>query len=187
MTHILKESLGGNSKTTLIIACSPHSSNVEETISTLRFGQRAKTIKNKVTAKIHRSVDELNAIILKLQTQLESLRKYTKFLENKLISLDSSVNISQLRSDVCFFLLFYSFFSFPFPLFSPFLISHRLYVPPLPPSPFLAFAYLPKLPKLPPLPLVVFYQLFFFPSLYLLFEPCCSFGYLLHLNWEQGQ
>ena len=132
MTHILKESLGGNSKTTLIIACSPHSSNVEETISTLRFGQRAKTIKNKVTAKIHRSVDELNAIILKLQTQLESLRKYTKFLENKLLSLDSSVNISQLRSDVCFFLLFSSFFHLSF---SP-LLAFSHFSSPLRPSSF---------------------------------------------------
>ena len=35
-----QESLGGNTKTTLICTCSPHPSNVEETLSTLRFGQR---------------------------------------------------------------------------------------------------------------------------------------------------
>jgi hypothetical protein len=38
----------GNSKTSLIVACSPHLDNIEETISTLKFAERAKTIKNKV-------------------------------------------------------------------------------------------------------------------------------------------
>ena len=48
LTRILQEALGGNSKTSLIVACSPHLDNIEETISTLKFAQRAKTIKNKV-------------------------------------------------------------------------------------------------------------------------------------------
>lgn len=42
LTRILQESLGGNSKTSLIITCSPSIFNEAETISTLRFGQRAK-------------------------------------------------------------------------------------------------------------------------------------------------
>ena len=45
LTFILRESLGGNCKTTLLIACSPHIFNLEETISTLQFGKRAKAIK----------------------------------------------------------------------------------------------------------------------------------------------
>jgi kinesin family protein 5 len=40
LTRILQESLGGNSRTTLIINCSPSSCNDAETISTLRFGMR---------------------------------------------------------------------------------------------------------------------------------------------------
>jgi len=46
LTRILQESLGGNSKTTIVICCSPASDNEDETKSTLEFGQRAKTIKN---------------------------------------------------------------------------------------------------------------------------------------------
>jgi len=46
LTRILQESLGGNSKTALIITCSPHPYNIAETISTLRFGTSAKSIKN---------------------------------------------------------------------------------------------------------------------------------------------
>ena len=35
LTRILQESLGGNYKTSLIVACSPHSYNLNETISSL--------------------------------------------------------------------------------------------------------------------------------------------------------
>jgi kinesin family protein 5 len=40
LTHILRDSLGGNCKTTLVLACSPAIWNIEETISTLKFGMR---------------------------------------------------------------------------------------------------------------------------------------------------
>ena len=43
LTHLLKSSLGGNAKTTLIIAVASDMENLEETVSTLRFGIRAKT------------------------------------------------------------------------------------------------------------------------------------------------
>jgi kinesin family protein 5 len=51
LTRLCADSLGGNSKTTLIICCSPSLYNESETISTLRFGMTAKTIKN--TPKIN--------------------------------------------------------------------------------------------------------------------------------------
>jgi kinesin family protein 5 len=44
LTRVLQESLGGNSKTTLLVCLSPHHDNFEETLSTLRFAQRAKQI-----------------------------------------------------------------------------------------------------------------------------------------------
>lgn len=45
----LQDSLGGNSKTIMVANISPAGANLAETISTLRFAQRAKSIKNKVT------------------------------------------------------------------------------------------------------------------------------------------
>jgi kinesin family protein 5 len=45
LTRVLQESLGGNAKTALIITASPSSYNDAETLSTLRFGLRAK-VKN---------------------------------------------------------------------------------------------------------------------------------------------
>ena len=52
LTRVLQDSLGGNSKTALIVTCSPSPYNEAETISTLRFGIRAKAIKNR--AKVNR-------------------------------------------------------------------------------------------------------------------------------------
>ncbi|KAI3717924.1 hypothetical protein L1987_69854 [Smallanthus sonchifolius] len=46
LTHLLRESLGGNSKLTVICAISPDDKCSAETISTLRFGHRAKLIHN---------------------------------------------------------------------------------------------------------------------------------------------
>jgi kinesin family protein 5 len=37
LTRLLKESLGGNNKTTLIVNCSMHLCQIDETLSTLRF------------------------------------------------------------------------------------------------------------------------------------------------------
>ena len=44
LTRILQESIGGNSLTTLVIACSMCSYNEKETLSTLQFGQRVSGI-----------------------------------------------------------------------------------------------------------------------------------------------
>lgn len=48
LTRLLKESLGGNNKTTLIVNCSMHYSQLDETLSTLRFAKSAKMIQNNV-------------------------------------------------------------------------------------------------------------------------------------------
>jgi kinesin family member 5 len=62
LSRILQDSLGGNSKTTLIICCAPENRHSSETISTLRFGERAKRIKNnakviKIATLLYRVVE----------------------------------------------------------------------------------------------------------------------------------
>ncbi|RLN55053.1 hypothetical protein BBJ28_00004333 [Nothophytophthora sp. Chile5] len=51
LTRLLQDSLGGTAKTCLILAASCSSYNMAETISTLRFGLRAKEIKNPVVQR----------------------------------------------------------------------------------------------------------------------------------------
>ena len=47
LTHLLKDSLGGNSKTVIICTLNPNFMAIKETLSTLQFAERAKKIKNK--------------------------------------------------------------------------------------------------------------------------------------------
>lgn len=70
LTRLLQESLGGNFKTSLICACSPHPRNFEETISTLKFANRAKIVKNKPRANIKRSPAYYQKIIEQLKLEI---------------------------------------------------------------------------------------------------------------------
>lgn len=83
MTRILQESLGGNSRTTLIINCSPSSFNEAETVSTLRFGMRAKTIKNKAKVNADLSPAELKALLKKAKTETMTFQTYIAALEGE--------------------------------------------------------------------------------------------------------
>ena len=90
LTRILSESLGGNAKTCLIITCSPSSYNEAETLSTLRFGARAKMIKNKPKVNKIESVKELKGIISQLQTKIKELEK---------IIGNSGISLKQFKID----------------------------------------------------------------------------------------
>ena len=54
LTRILQDSLGGTSKLSLIMTVSPSLKNANETLSTLRFGLRARVVQNKVVKNVHR-------------------------------------------------------------------------------------------------------------------------------------
>ncbi|CAO0794337.1 unnamed protein product [Mucor circinelloides] len=84
LTRILQESLGGNSRTTLIINCSPSSYNEAESISTLRFGARAKTIKNKAKVNADLSPAELKALLKRVKGDAVSYKAYISALENEI-------------------------------------------------------------------------------------------------------
>jgi septum site-determining protein MinC len=47
LTRLLQDSLGGNTKTVMIANCGPADYNYDETMSTLRYADRAKQIRNK--------------------------------------------------------------------------------------------------------------------------------------------
>ena len=73
LTHVLQDSLGGNCKTTLLIASSPHIFNRAETVNSLDFGKRCKLIKNKAVVNLHVTPKHLREQIESLQKELESL------------------------------------------------------------------------------------------------------------------
>ncbi|EKJ68530.1 hypothetical protein ACHAPM_009091 [Fusarium culmorum] len=84
LTRILQESLGGNSRTTLIINCSPSSYNDAETLGTLRFGMRAKSIKNKAKVNAELSPAELKSLLKKAQGQVTNFESYISNLEGEI-------------------------------------------------------------------------------------------------------
>uniref|UniRef100_A0A673B7W5 Chromosome-associated kinesin KIF4-like n=1 Tax=Sphaeramia orbicularis TaxID=375764 RepID=A0A673B7W5_9TELE len=105
LTRLLQDSLGGNSHTLMIACVSPADSNMEETINTLRYADRARKIKNKPIVNIDPRVAEMSrlkkqAMLIKirseqtnerLQSKLEQLRHHqacTVDLEKLLVALE---------------------------------------------------------------------------------------------------
>ncbi|CAI2380488.1 unnamed protein product [Moneuplotes crassus] len=77
LTHLLSESLGGNSKTIMIAALSPAALNYDETLSTLRFAQNVSVISTKTSA----NVDEEAATMQKLKNEIAELKAYIEKLK----------------------------------------------------------------------------------------------------------
>uniref|UniRef100_A0A8C7YJH3 Kinesin family member 4 n=1 Tax=Oryzias sinensis TaxID=183150 RepID=A0A8C7YJH3_9TELE len=70
LTRLLQDSLGGNSHTLMIACISPADSNMEETINTLRYADRARKIKNKPIVNIDPRAAEMN----RLKQQVQELQ-----------------------------------------------------------------------------------------------------------------
>ena len=82
LTRLLQDSLGGNSKTALIVTCSPSVYNEHETMSTLRFGVRAKAIKNKPKVNREYTVAELKLLLASTKENLAAMSKRLNLLES---------------------------------------------------------------------------------------------------------
>lgn len=98
LTKILMNALGGNSKTVMICALSPAAINYEETLSTLRYADRAKKIQNKAvineseTDKVIRMLREEN---LDLKRMIEDLNR--KFSTNVPLNEDDRLKFNELK------------------------------------------------------------------------------------------
>jgi len=85
LTRVLQESLGGNSRTCLIITCSPSMFNEPETLSTLRFGLRAKKVKNNAKVNKEFSIQELKNQVNTLEGQMNYFKDRIYLLEDFLM------------------------------------------------------------------------------------------------------
>lgn len=72
LTRILQPSLGGNAKTAIICALTPSTAFIEESISTLKFASRAKTIRNK--AHINEIISD-EVLIKRYCEEIQELKK----------------------------------------------------------------------------------------------------------------
>jgi len=91
LTRLLSDSLGGNSKTCIIVTCSPCDYNVEETISTLRFGTNCKKVKNKPKVNQELSISEYKMQIKKMQNREAQLLKTISILRSQVRALKKAL------------------------------------------------------------------------------------------------
>ncbi|ODV91692.1 hypothetical protein CANCADRAFT_30040 [Tortispora caseinolytica NRRL Y-17796] len=78
LTRLLKFSLGGNCKTVMIVCVSPSSQHYDETLNTLKYADRAKKIKTKVTRNEHnldRHVGSYLKMIAELRAEISELKE----------------------------------------------------------------------------------------------------------------
>ncbi|KAJ7332231.1 hypothetical protein JRQ81_014411 [Phrynocephalus forsythii] len=70
LTRLLQDSLGGNAKTVMVANIGPASYNVDETLTTLRYANRAKNIKNKPRV----NEDPKDALLREFQEEIARLK-----------------------------------------------------------------------------------------------------------------
>uniref|UniRef100_A0A5F9CE71 Kinesin-like protein n=1 Tax=Oryctolagus cuniculus TaxID=9986 RepID=A0A5F9CE71_RABIT len=70
LTRLLQDSLGGNTKTLMVACLSPADNNYDESLSTLRYANRAKNIKNKPRI----NEDPKDALLREYQEEIKRLK-----------------------------------------------------------------------------------------------------------------
>ncbi|KAK5579891.1 hypothetical protein RB653_009579 [Dictyostelium firmibasis] len=102
LTYLLKETLGGNSKTIMIAAISPADINYEESLSTLRYADSAKKIKTVAVV----NEDAQSKLIRELQGEVERLRAMMEqggqyhANDSKLMNSDYDETVSTLNEKI---------------------------------------------------------------------------------------
>ncbi|RCI03732.1 hypothetical protein CU098_008918, partial [Rhizopus stolonifer] len=104
LTRLLQDSLGGNSQTLMLACVSPADSNFMETLNTLKYANRARNIKNKVTinqdfAGSSIEVNQLRAQLARLRMELASVRQESNG-NDKTRSNHADDEVRALRSEV---------------------------------------------------------------------------------------
>uniref|UniRef100_A0A663ECX6 plus-end-directed kinesin ATPase n=1 Tax=Aquila chrysaetos chrysaetos TaxID=223781 RepID=A0A663ECX6_AQUCH len=105
LTWLLRENLGGNSRTAMVAALSPADINYDETLSTLRYADRAKQIR--CNAVINE--DPNNKLIRELKDEVARLRDLlyaqglgdiidSRYLTNAIAGISPSSSLSALSS-----------------------------------------------------------------------------------------
>ncbi|XP_063972210.1 chromosome-associated kinesin KIF4A [Diachasmimorpha longicaudata] len=113
LTRLLQDSLGGNSITLMIACVSPADYNLEETLSTLRYADRAKKIKNKPVVNQDSKaaeINRLNALVKELKLSLiergpaidcppdhQELLEKNRGLQRKLRELSEQLNTNLIE------------------------------------------------------------------------------------------
>lgn len=72
LTRLLQDSLGGNTRTCLLATISPLMDHFDETLSTLKFAERTKHVRMRISKNEISAQDD--QLVLKLQREIQHLR-----------------------------------------------------------------------------------------------------------------
>ncbi|XP_075051742.1 kinesin-like protein KIF21B isoform X4 [Mixophyes fleayi] len=101
LTRLLQDSLGGNSQTMMIACVSPSDRDFMETLNTLKYANRARNIKNRVTSNQEQSgqqVQALRAELARLRLELQEYKTGHRVPGSDALS-DMCEELSMLRSE----------------------------------------------------------------------------------------
>ncbi|KAJ1513394.1 Kinesin-like protein kif3b [Coelomomyces lativittatus] len=96
LTRLLQDSLGGNSKTVMVATISPASYNYEETLSTLRYANRAKNITNQPII----NEDPKDALLRAYQEEIKRLQEQLKLRSEHFSNSDSPILSASLSQEI---------------------------------------------------------------------------------------
>ncbi|XP_070493117.1 kinesin-like protein KIF3A [Chironomus tepperi] len=98
LTRLLQDSLGGNAKTLMFATISPSDTNYVETISTLRYAGRAKSIQNHT----HINSDPKDALLKHFQQEIEELKRQLEegIFDANLNEVDGEIEEEDENSDI---------------------------------------------------------------------------------------
>ncbi|XP_027853036.1 osmotic avoidance abnormal protein 3 isoform X4 [Aphis gossypii] len=91
LTRLLQDSLGGNTKTLMVACLSPADNNYDETLSTLRYANRAKNIYNEP----HVNEDPKDTMLRQYQEQIKKLKELLEASTSQLPTSNGQNDISE--------------------------------------------------------------------------------------------
>ncbi|CAG8441535.1 13398_t:CDS:2 [Acaulospora colombiana] len=108
LTRLLQDSLGGNSQTLMLACVSPADSNFMETLNTLKYANRARNIKNKVSVNESYGgnsieINQLRGQISRLKLEIQTLRsngldeEATRKYEEEVKSLKNELGVVKMK------------------------------------------------------------------------------------------
>lgn len=100
LTRLLEDSLGGNSKTCLLLNCSPGWYTLPETVSSLHFGARAKKIENRPRINKELTVADYQKLIVELERRIKELEEIIKEKDRYIRGLRGSENKEGIKGEL---------------------------------------------------------------------------------------
>ncbi|KAL3252378.1 hypothetical protein MRX96_017695 [Rhipicephalus microplus] len=94
LTRLLQDSLGGNSRTLMIACVSPCDRDFMETLNTLKYANRAKNIKNRITVNQDKSSQTITALRMEIQALKLELMEYKQ--GKRLVGEDGTEQVNDM-------------------------------------------------------------------------------------------